>query len=209
MQLLTLISRRFVLLGVPLLQTILTLTHGTNPLDNPSWWLTQHITQLALFGLLGLAVYLLGRGLTGTTILISRGAIAIYAVAYAAYDTFAGVSTGQLALFYQTVSAQEQAVVSKVIEAFFTSPITIGFFAVGTLAWTIGVLALAVGLYRARTSLVPVIILVASGLLLLGDHTFPFGTMAFGAFFFAALWLEFFATQPSRTTRIDSSEVMI
>jgi hypothetical protein len=65
---------------------------------------------------------------------------------------------------------------------------------VGSLAWV-------VALRRAGASLGPFILLILAGLFLLGGHPYPAGTLAFGCFFVAALWLEFAPGRLTSTSR--------
>ncbi len=54
--------RRVVLFATPLALVILELMHPLNAHDtSPTWWTTLHLIQMPLFGLIGLAGYLLVR----------------------------------------------------------------------------------------------------------------------------------------------------
>jgi hypothetical protein len=72
-----------------------------------------------------------------------------------------------------------------------------GLSVVGTGAWVVALVAAAVALRRAGASLGPFILLILAGVFLMGGHPYPAGTLAFGAFFVAAGWLEF---APGRLT---------
>ena len=61
----------------------------------------------------------------------------------------------------------------------------------GTFAWMVGMLAAVAALARAGASREPLVLLTLAGLLLGGDHSTFYGSIAFGCFFLAAAWLEF------------------
>jgi hypothetical protein len=62
---------------------------------------------------------------------------------------------------------------------------------VGSLGWVVALIAAAIALRRAGASRGPFILLILSGVFLMGGHPYPQGTLAFGCFFLAAAWLEF------------------
>ena len=61
---------------------------------------------------------------------------------------------------------------------------------VGTLGWVGALIATARALRGAGASRGPFVLLIVAGVLLMGGHPFPFGTLAFGCFFVAVAWLE-------------------
>src|SRR5437763_5723693 len=90
--------RRLVLFGVPLILGCLEIFHpvlGTSGIvatlsPQVNWWLTLHLLQLLLFGLLAVAVLLLTMGLPGWVTTISRIGVWFFVVFYMALDTLAG-----------------------------------------------------------------------------------------------------------------------
>jgi hypothetical protein len=202
----SLLLRRLVLLGTPLPLVAVGLTHPR--LDGLLASLAQadvhfalHLALIPLFGLIGLAGYLLTVGLHGRAAAISRGAMAVFVMLYAAYATLDGVALGMLFHTMRGLPAAQQAVVYQFLVATFASPpgiaaqlvVSIG----GTLAWIVGMLAAVIALARAGTSREPLILLTLAGLFLGGDHSTFLGSIAFGCFFLAAAWLEF---APRRST---------
>jgi hypothetical protein len=65
-----------------------------------------------------------------------------------------------------------------------------GLSIVGTGGWVVALIAAAIALRRGGASRGPVILLILAGIFLLGGHPFPAGTLAFGCFFVATVWLE-------------------
>jgi hypothetical protein len=61
-----------------------------------TWWTALHVLQVPLFALLGVAVFLLIRGLDSRAATVSRYAIAIFIVVYPAFDAAVGIASGVL-----------------------------------------------------------------------------------------------------------------
>jgi hypothetical protein len=197
-----LILRRIILLGTPVVVAVdVVFLHPILSGDLrdvlfpvADWWLYLHVAQLVLFGLMGVAVYLLLDGLRGIPATIGRLAIAVFIVFYDAADAVAGIATGILARGVVDLPAREQATVAWAIEKIFTDPTKNLLFSVGSYAWSIGLLAAAVALYRAGTSRLPLVVLVVAALPWVDfsgfDHSPPFDPIALALFVLAALWLE-------------------
>ena len=60
----------------------------------------------------------------------------------------------------------------------------------GTLGWVVAVSAAAVALRGAGVSRGPFVLLILAAVFLMGGHPVPFGTLAFGSFLAAAVWVE-------------------
>ena len=197
-----LILRRVVLLGTPLvvavdvvfLHPVLNGDVRTELFPVAGLWLTLHVVQLVLFGLMGVAAYLLLDGLSGIFAVIGRLAIAVFVVFYNAGDAVAGISTGILARGAVDLPAGEQVAVAQAIAKLFADPTKQLIFTIGTYAWSVGLLAAAVALYRAgapRLPLVPLALAAVPYIDFSGfDHSPPFDPLALALFFLAALWLE-------------------
>ncbi|MGI9050337.1 MAG: hypothetical protein ACR2GU_13360 [Rubrobacteraceae bacterium] len=189
--------RRIVLLGTPLALTILMLFHPS-PYDDvigalipmAGWWLTLHVVQFVLFALMGAAVYLLVDGLKGVAATISRLAAAVFVIFYDAGDAVAGIATGILAQSAQGLPVERQTALAESIRVIFGDPTKNLLFEVGILAWVIALVTVAISLYRAGASRLPLILLILPALFMNLDHAFPFGSLTFGTFLLIALWLE-------------------
>ncbi len=196
------ILRRIVLLGTPLAVALdVAFLHPILPGDVRTalfpvadLWLTLHVVQLVLFGLMGLALYLLLDWLSGIFAAVGRLAVAVFVVFYNAGDAVAGIATGILARGALNLSDGEQAAIAWAITRLFSDPTKQLIFLVGTYAWTVGLLAAAVALYRAgapRLPLVPLALAAVPVIDFFGvDHSPPFNPLALALFFLAALWLE-------------------
>ncbi len=152
--------QRLVIMGTPLAIGIVELWHPRyismqfydKLLPMVDQWLTVHLLQLPLFGLLALALYLLVRDLHGLAALVSRAAMGIFVVFYTAFDSIVGIATGILIRNAQNLSPDQQATITKAVEELFLNPI-VGDISVvsilgGGLGWVVGVFAAANALSR-------------------------------------------------------------
>lgn len=198
-----LILRRTILLGTPLVVAIdVMFLHPV--LDGDvrvelfpvaDLWLTLHVVQLVLFGLMGVTVYLLLDGLSGIVAAIGWLAVAVFVVFYNAGDAVAGIATGILARGAIDLPAGEQVAVAQAIAKLFADPTKHLIFMIGSYAWSVGLLAAAVALYRAGAPRLPLVPLAVAGVPYVDfsgfDHSPPFDPLALALFFLAVLWLEF------------------
>jgi hypothetical protein len=203
--------RRVVLLGSPLVLAILEIFHPERPngaseaVEQGVWFMWFHFIQVPLIGLIALAVYLLTDGLEGRAVMVSRWAIGVFAVFFSAYDAAAGIGTGYALRNAQGLSAGAQEAIYEAVKDMPVLSLIFGLSVVGSLGWVVALVAAAMALRRAGASLGPFILLILAGVFLMGGHPYPAGTLAFGSFFVAAVWLEFApgrltsASQPLRT----------
>ena len=151
----------------------------------------MHVVQLALFALMGAALWLLTDGLHGIATTVSRLGAAVFVVFYGAGDALLGIASGILARGAGDLPTQAREGRVEAIATFFEDPIAIGLYFVGELAWLVGMLAAVVVLYASGSPRLPLVLLVLSGcVLLVFDHPAPYGPIVFGSFFLGALWLE-------------------
>jgi hypothetical protein len=155
-----LVWRRVVLLGSPLALAILEIFHP-NPtndaeaVEQGAWFMWFHIIQVPLIGLIALAVYLLTEGLEGRAVMVSRWAIAVFAVFFSAYGAAAGIATGYALRNAQGLpTGAQQAIHEGVIDMPGLSLI-FGLSIVGTGAWMVALIAAAIALRRAGAPEVP------------------------------------------------------
>jgi hypothetical protein len=205
-----LVLRRVVLLGVPLALALLEIFHPERPnsaseaVEQGVWFMWFHFIQVPLIGLIALAVYLLTDGLEGRSVSVSRWAIGVFAVFFSAYDAAAGIGTGYALRNARGLSAGAQEAIYQAVKDMPVVSLIFGLSVVGSLAWVVALVAAAMALRRAGASLGPFILLILAGVFLMGGHPYPAGTLAFGAFFVAAAWLEFAPgrlTSPSQPLR--------
>jgi hypothetical protein len=197
-----LILRRLILLGTPVVVAIdVVFLHPVLSGDLrqalfpiAEWWLALHVAQLVVFGLMGIAAYLLFDDLSGIAATVGRLAIAVFIVFYSAADAVAGIVTGILARGAVNLPTENQATLAWAIEKIFADPTKGLLFSVSSYAWSIGLLAAAIALYRAGAPRLPLIALAVAALPWIDfsrfDHSPPFDPIALALFVLAALWLE-------------------
>ena len=189
--------RRIVLLGTPLVLTVLMIFHPS-PYDDvagelipiASWWIALHTIGFLLFALMGVAVWMLTAGLRGIVATLSRVAAVVFAVFYDAGDAIAGISTGILAPSAEVGALGERTAVVA-IETLWADPTKNLLFDIGRYAWIMALVTAAVALYRAGALRLPLVLLALPAYLVTFDHAFPSGSLTFGTFFVIAAWLEF------------------
>jgi hypothetical protein len=153
-------------------------------------WLFVHLALLPLFALAGASLWVLVDASPGRAVAVSRVTSGLFAVFYTAGDAVAGAATGILARNAVGLPAAEQTDFAGAIETLLRDPVKNTMFTVGILAWILGCIAAAIALRSSGAPLLPRVLLGVSGLFLAAGHTPPFGTLAFGGFFVAALWIE-------------------
>jgi hypothetical protein len=188
--------RRVVLLGTPLVLTILMLFHPS-PYYNvagelmpiAAWWTALHTKLFLLVPLMGVALWMLTAGLEGVVATLSRLAAVVFALFYDAGDAIAGISTGILALSAQEGALGERAAVGA-IETLWADPFKTLLFDIGRYAWIVALVMAAVALWRAGAPRLPLMLMALPAYLITFDHAFPFGSLTFGSFFVIAAWIE-------------------
>src|SRR5215216_1850165 len=188
--------RRIVLLGTPLILTIL-LLFRPSPYDDVAgellpiagWWIALHTIGFVLFALMGVALWMLAAGLEGLVATLSRVAAVVFALFYDAGDAIAGISAGILARSAEEGPLGERAAVAA-IETLWADPFKTLLFDIGRYAWIVALVLAAVALWRAGVPRLPLVSLALPAYLVTFDHAFPFGTLTFGSFFVIAAWLE-------------------
>jgi hypothetical protein len=190
--------RRFILLGAPLMLGILEIWHPTSVVfdqmvsspESAKWWLTLHLIQLPLFGLLALAMYYVLEGVQNLFATISRIALWFFVVYYGALDAIAGIATGILFNKAQTFNFtnEEDPLFNATFDLFFSlftldapGASIISQIAVGS--WFIAGLAAALALYMKGLNRVGVIF-ISLATLVFHSHAYPNGTI--GMFLLAA-----------------------
>lgn len=204
-----LVLRRFILLGTPLVLAVLMLFHPS-PYEDltgelvpiAGWWLAIHTLQFVLFAFMGASVWLLTDGLRGVSVVVSRAAAVVFAIFYDIGDAVAGISTGILARRAAELPAEEQTALVRGMEVLFQSSTKNLFFTIGIFAFIVAIAAAVVALFWADAPRVPLFLLALPVYFIGLDHAFPFGSLAFGSFFVAALWLEL-----GRSKRVSGEDV--
>ena len=189
--------RRGLILAPPLVLALYEIAHPRPELnaeavmDVAGWFALFHAVQLVLFPFLVLSIALLADELGVLGHWVTRVALAGVLAFFSAYDAIAGIATGLAMRSGRDLSAAEQNAIWETVKdwpGFDPSVFSIGIVAVVALAAAIAMLF--VGARRLRVGRVPVVLLGIAAVVALGGHPFPFGTVAFGALFLAALWLD-------------------
>ena len=188
--------RRALLLAPPLMLAALEIFHPEPDfnaqalVDASTWFAGFHVIQLALTGLVALSVLLLAADFGRTTAWAMRLGIGVFLVFFSAYDTLAGIGTGLAMRSARDLSAAQQEGVFTVVKDWpgFGPPFVLSIL--GTLGWVVAVGTLALAARRLGASRPEWIALALAAVFLLGGHPFPWGTLAFGSLFVAALFHE-------------------
>jgi hypothetical protein len=154
-------------------------------------WLFVHTTMLLVTPLLGIAAYMLLRGLESRAATVSRIALVFFLVFYTAYEVTVGLGTGVLVDYADDLSPAEQAAVAGAIQdyngnAILADPsiaLVLGFF-----GWVVAMLAGAVALRHAGAGW-PVTLLVGFSALF-ALHPPPIGPVGLVCFACAGVLIE-------------------
>jgi hypothetical protein len=189
--------RRVLILAPPLVVAVYEVFHprpdvtAVAVMDVAGWFALFHAIQLFLFPFLVLSIALLAQNLGVLGHWATRLGLVLVLVFFSAYDAIAGIATGLAMRAARDLSAAEQNAVFEVVKDW--PGFDPAVFAIGVVAILGLVLALAmltVGARRLQVGRGPVILLAVATIAALGGHPFPFGTVAFGFLFLAALWLD-------------------
>jgi hypothetical protein len=189
--------RRVLLLLPPLLLAGLEIAHPQPRvnvqalLDASTWFAVFHVIQLTLIGFVAVSVLLLADSFERATAWATRIGIGMFLVFFSAYDTLAGIGTGLAMQSARSLSAAQQEGVFLVVKDWPGLAWPFALSIVGTAGWVIAVGALALSARRRGAPRSEWLLLGLAAVFLLGGHPFPWGTLAFGCFFVAALIDEF------------------
>jgi hypothetical protein len=187
-------GRRLLLLAPPLLLAGFTILHPRPDenaqalMDVSTWFMAYHMIQLLLIGLVAVSVILLADefGRVGAwPTWVGMGAFLIF---FSAYDTLAGIGTGLAMRSARDLpAAQQDAVFSIVKDWPALDPWVFWLSAVGTFGWLLAVGVLAVAARAVGAPRSEWVFIGLAAFFFAGGHPAPFGTMAFGSLFLAAL----------------------
>lgn len=187
-------ARRVLLLGPPLAFAAFTVLHPQPDdntralLDDSTWFMAYHMIQLPLIGLVAISVLLLADGFGRAGAWPVRLGMGMFLVFFSAYDTLAGIGTGLAMRGARGLPESQQDVVFELVRTWpEAEPWVFWLSLVGTGGWILAVGYLAVA---ARAADAPraqwTFLALAVAFLMLG-HPAPFGTLAFGSLFLAAV----------------------
>jgi hypothetical protein len=187
-------TRRLLILAPPLVLAGFTVLHP-NPdhnvqalMDASSWFMGFHMIQLTLVGLVGVSVFLLadqlGRAAAWQTCL----GMGIFLVFFSAYDTLAGIGTGLAMHSARDLPTSQQEALFELVKNWpALEPWVIWLVIIGTFGWVLALGNLSVAARAAGAPRSEWLFLGLAAFFLLLGHPAPFGTLAFGCLFAAAL----------------------
>jgi lysylphosphatidylglycerol synthetase-like protein (DUF2156 family) len=190
--------RRSLLIGPPLALAVALWWHPpggedvyASVRDDVDAWLFVHTAFLLATPLLGIAAFVLLRGLEGRAALVSRVALVFFLVFYTAYESNVGIGTAVLVDYANGLPAAEQAVVAGAIQdynrnALITDPSL--SMVVGALGWVTAMVAAAVAFRRAGARW-PLTLLIGFAALF-AIHPPPIGPVGLVCFAAAAVLVE-------------------
>ena len=187
-------TRRLLLVAPPLVLAGFTILHPQPDhnvqalIDASTWFMVFHMIQLLLVGLVAISVLLLADDLGRASAWPVSLGMGIFLIFFSAYDTLAGIGTGLAMRSARGLPASQQDAVFGIVETWpALEPWVFWLSLLGTFGW---VLALGYLAMTARAAGAPrsqwVFLGLAAVFFLLG-HPAPFGTIAFGSLFVAAL----------------------
>ena len=185
------------MVAVPVAWAVLLLFHPTGegdefyPVvrDQVTAWMVVHVGTLVFVPLLAGVVYLLLRGVEGVAALLSRLALAVFALFYTAWEVLIGLGTGILVDQVNGLPEAERATGAELVEDFTGSSLIRAFELIGGFAWLIAVIAAGVALFRrvdAGSSVAVIVLLVVSAVPIVW-HVPPFGPVGLALFLIALL----------------------
>ena len=133
---------------------------------------------------------------------MTRLGIGVFLVFFSSYDAVAGIGTGLAMRSARDLRPCSIAGVFDVVKDWPAVGPPFALSIVGTLGWVAAAGALALAARRQGAPRREWIFIALAGMILLGGHPFPAGTLAFGSFFIAALLHEFRAP-PWPFSRLD------
>jgi len=139
--------------------------------------------------LLAAAMFVLLRGIEGTAATVSRVALVVFAVVYAAFEVTVGIGSGILGDAINALPVDERAAGAELLASYNESGVITVLSTIGGLAWLVAVAAAGLALFRrARTAssiaVVALFLVSAPGIVI---HVTPFGPAGLALFIVALL----------------------
>jgi hypothetical protein len=209
----TIVLRRLFLVATPLALAVALWWHpagGTDIYadvrDDVGAWLFVHTAFLFFTPLLGVATYLLLRGLENRAATVSRFALVFFLVFYTAYEVTVGVGTAILVDYANGLPPAEQAAVAGAIQDYnqnwILSDPSVSFF-LGGLGWIVAMVAAAVA-FRHAGATWPVTLLVGFAALF-AMHPPPVGPLGLLCFASAAALIERTRARDAKAVALSAS----
>ena len=187
-------TRRLLLLGPPLVLAGFTVLHPQPDnnaqalMDASTWFMVFHMIQLGLIGFVAISVFLLADEFSRASAWPTCLGMGIFLVFFSAYDTVAGIGTGLAMRSARGLPAARQEALFDIVKDWPALEAWVFWLAiVGTFGWVLAVGYLAVVARAAGAPRSEWLFIAAAALFLLLGHPAPFGTVASGSLFAAAV----------------------
>ena len=187
-------TRRVLLLAPPLVLAVFTVLHpqpdenAPSLMDASTWFMGFHMIQLGLVGLVAVSVFVLADQFHRAHAWQTCLGMGLFLVYFSAYDTLAGIGTGLAMRSARDLPTSQQEALFDIVKNWpGLEPWVFWLSIVGTFGWVLALGYLAVvarGAHAPRSEWL--FVALAAFFLLLG-HPAPFGTIAFGSLFLAAV----------------------
>ena len=151
-------------------------------------YISIHVALLFLLPLLGVVVWKLLEGLEGFASSLARLALAFALVFYAAFDALVGIAAGVLSRETADLGGSAAPGAEMLVARWLEIPMPLSVVsAVGTVSWTVALVAAAVAHRRAGSSWLVVVGLGLAGPLFGFGHPLVFGVVGMAGLLTAAL----------------------
>lgn len=195
--------RRLLLFGVPVAVALLIAGHPPDPTTAGDLgaatgrYITLHVALLFLLPLLGVVVWKLLEGLDGLAASLARAGLAFALVFYAAFDSLVGIAAGVLTRETADLGGSAAPGAEMLVARWLEIPMPLSVVsAVGTVSWTVALLAAAVAHQRAGSSWWMVVGLGLAGPLFGFGHPLFLGVVGMAGLLTAAVVSELGRTNP-------------
>jgi hypothetical protein len=204
------LTRRVLLFAPPLVLAGFTVLHPQPDhsvqalMDASTWFMGFHMIQLGLVGLVAVSVFVLADQFRRASAWQTCLGLGVFLVYFSAYDTLAGIGTGLAMRSARDLSTTQQEALFDIVHDWpALEPWVFWLSIVGTGGWTLAVGYLAVVARAADAPRAEWLFIGLAAFFLLLGHPAPFGTIAFGSLFIAAVIHE---RQSSRVPQSPSDE---
>ncbi|NDI36173.1 hypothetical protein [Chengkuizengella sediminis] len=191
-----------IMIGVPFLLGTLEIWHPhhvdfndmVSSNEKANRWLTIHLLQLPLFGLLALSILFLLEKARNAASFISKIALCFFVVYYTALDSVAGISTGILFNFLKSNPdlAQTEAMNQLFLSLFHIQvPGGTMIVKIAVVSWLVAGISATIALYIKGYNRVGVI-LIGIATIVFQSHAYPNGTIAMYLLTIGIIMIQFF-----------------
>jgi hypothetical protein len=195
--------------GVPLAWAVLLLFHPTGDeyypaiSDSVTPWLVVHLGTMLFIPLLAAAMFVLLRGIKSTAATVSRVALIVFAIVYAAFEVTVGIGSGIIANAINELPPDQRAPGADLLTAYNESALVTVLSTIGSIAWLVAVAAAGLALYRSANtaSSVAVVILFVISAPGIAIHVTPFGPVGLALFIVALILVMRTAAAPAAPMR--------